>query len=591
MGKENYILKEESMKKIVFVETPYLDRNCERILAPFAISKMVNRLIGYIDKIEILDFPLLIKKNILNIDGFFYENVANMILEKNPRAVIFTSTKFVNFSTTLIISEMVKKKNREIKIIYGGHQSTIFYDYIFDNFDFVDYIVYGDSIKSSCELVKAILLNTSVSIPNVMTKDNRIHTSTECVIDSDIINVFNIPELEQNYFFENKIDLLLEVGKGCSSNCIKCTGCFFHGTHKKNGIDEIKRKILETSKMGCANSVYIYDLFLLRDLEIIDICNYIISNSISIKWYTRTLANRLTSQLVYLMKEAGCCEILASIEKYGYKNSTSSNSLQQLYSIASECKMHITFCMTIGNDIEGQDMRNIFDVVFFNIENEYMHYELAVSTLNSKDEFIIDNISLEISTLKGIDFIDSDAYFDKDISIISQHPQLFINCYSSNIIAEKELFATYSIFILKYFRKSLNYYIKKENIHIYDVLKKLFIKADDHTLDEKKLVSNLKKIIVESNVVLYEELIYSIIIGEERNDYIEYITDKFLLEVAYNIKNNKNTNSYYIVCKHDENVRVYKIPFNAYQEIKKNANDTSQMDENLRNILIKQKLL
>lgn len=579
------------MKEIVFVETPYIDRECERILAPFAISKIVNQLSEYIDKIEILDFPLLINKKIMTIDAAFYENIVNLILEKKPKAVIFTSTKFVNFSTTLIISEMIKTKNTNIKIIYGGHQSTLYYDYIFDKFEFVDFIVYGDNIKSTCELVKAIILNTNVSITNVLTKDNRNHTSTECIIDSDIVNVFNNYELEQRYIFENKIDLLLEVGKGCSSNCLKCTGCYYFGTYKKNGLNNIKNKILDISKLGCANSEYIYDLFLLSNQEIMDICNYIINNGISVQWYTRTLACRLDIQLVNLMREAGCCEILVSIEKYGQKKSNSFYSLQQLYSIASECQIHITFCMTIGNDIEGEEMRKIFDIVFLNIENEYMHYEFTVNTLNNMDEFKVEDIKLELSTLKGIDFIDNDSYFEKDTSIISRHPYLFINCYSSNIKLEKELFSKYSVFIMKYFRRSLNYYIRKENVEVFEVLKKLFVRTNNHAPGEKELVSYLKGMMVESNVVLFEEIIYSIIKGEERNGYIEYTTNKYLLEVEYDIKVNINTNSYYIVCKNDENVRVYKIPLIAYQEIKKNVNDISQIDKKLRNLLIKQKLL
>lgn len=73
------------MKEIVFVETPYIDRECERILAPFAISKIVNQLSEYIDKIEILDFPLLINKKIMTIDAAFYENIVNLILEKNQK--------------------------------------------------------------------------------------------------------------------------------------------------------------------------------------------------------------------------------------------------------------------------------------------------------------------------------------------------------------------------------------------------------------------------------------------------------------------------------------------------------------------------
>ncbi len=582
------------MARVVFVESPYIDRECERVQAPFAITKLVNALKKYEDDIEIIDFPRLIRHNGVSLGRNFYEQCARLITRHNPEVVVYASTKFVNFSSTLHIAEKVKNINSTIKNIFGGHQSSLYAKKVIKKFLFIDYIVYGNDIISGCALIEFLLHeNQECPSENVYSRANLEPNLKLCnIVSQTRVNIFDSKRFEKDYYdSEAQLELLLEIGNGCGSNCIKCTGCFYEGFQFKYEIELLKNDLLLLNSRGDVRSLYIYDLFLLSDSQILSLCEFITTNKINISWYTRTVANRLSENIIKALKLAGCCEVLVSIEKRNISSFILYNRLDDIFLLAKKYGMEITLCYVIGRDNNENRIRYLINKIHENIGNGFVHYEFSVETMTNKNHKLSEKEKLVLSSIKGIDFMADDQYFDEDLELINANKSIFVNCFSNNRDGEElNYLAKYAIFLLKYYKRSIQMLAKQLNTDAYGTVKYL-ININKEKCDKKTLMDSLNNAIDYSNVVDFETTLYFLSQGDTPPSCIEYGNKVYIYMTDFDTKDMARETTYYILKKYERNIKIYRIQKDIYDEIYSHHTDISELNGKLKGLLEKQNLL
>ena len=334
------------------------------------------------------------------------------------------------------------------------------------------------------------------------------------------------------------------------------------------------------------------------DLDKMSLCNYIIYEKLDIKWYTRTLINRLNEELVLLMKKAGCVEILVSVEKNGIVSDSSISMIKSVYALAGKCNLTMTFCFAFGEELHGEYLKKLFNIIYENIDNEQVCYEFSIKTINNYSDLVEDcseNTRLELSSLKGIDFMADGVFFHEDLDFIKKHKVLFINCFTSAENVCNRVYARYSVFLLKYFRRSLEKYMKLNVLDVFDAMNEIFQNNGYGIKDEKELISCLKYAVGEANIVEYEECLYSIQSGRIDDRCLLYwkrdSVECYILRIDYDMRNNNDDLSFYIIRKIDSSIKVYQISGAIYEHILQHIDDIDSIDSNLKSKMKKQGLL
>lgn len=190
------------MGNIVFVNSPYIDCNSDITMPPFAIVKMVNCMELYRERVKIIDFPVMIKKQYIEeIRKDFYQVCANLIFEEKPEVVIFAATNFSNFSSTLLIAEKLKVMSDNIQVIFGGAHSTIHAQYIISKFPFVDYIVLGRNVENTVKLIYSLIEKKNIEdIPSIYGRNaKKKYVDNVTNGDTTNVNIFNNLEYMKEY--------------------------------------------------------------------------------------------------------------------------------------------------------------------------------------------------------------------------------------------------------------------------------------------------------------------------------------------------------------------------------------------------------
>ena len=101
----------------------------------------------------------------------------------------------------------------------------------------------------------------------------------------------------------------METSRGCPYKCIFCDrphlGKMFRARSPKNVADEIE----ECVNLGIKEILIYDDTFTINRKRVVDICNEIITRKLDISWDIRARVNTVDSELLNLMKKAGCEKI------------------------------------------------------------------------------------------------------------------------------------------------------------------------------------------------------------------------------------------------------------------------------------------
>lgn len=242
------------------------------------------------------------------------ELISNYILDENPNIVgLYTLSN--SYYSAINLSKILKEKNINLKIMFGGPHATITAKDTLTICPWIDVIGLGEGEQTILDIVdkleKGLQFEDETGVAYI--KDNTI----VCNATTLISNLDEIPIIDYS-LLEGKIPdaMPLDVGRGCPFACKFCiTSTFWHRNFRLKSADRIIEEILDLKNQFNINYfLFEHDLFTANRKKIIEFCTHLLQRNISIKWSCSSRIDTLDGELIDLMSSAGCTRIFLGIE-------------------------------------------------------------------------------------------------------------------------------------------------------------------------------------------------------------------------------------------------------------------------------------
>jgi len=206
------------------------------------------------------------------------------------------------------IFELIRLIKDKEKLLITGVHGTIFPEYILKQTD-ADLVVRGEPEKTISELFDNKNIEEIKGISYI--KDGRLVSNP----DQELIDVNKLPipdyeAVEINdyrYEFLGNRFALLQFSRGCPYDCIFCLKKMYGEGYRKKDPKKFMEEIDYILNVVRAKSIYFYDLtFTTHKASIYNICEFIQQRGYKFKWCCQTRFELIDSDLLSVMKSAGC---------------------------------------------------------------------------------------------------------------------------------------------------------------------------------------------------------------------------------------------------------------------------------------------
>lgn len=250
---------------------------------------------------------------ILNLHSFSKKAVSKLINKETPRVVgIRCLTNERN--DTIKLAKIIKKIDKDVKIVIGGPHATIMYKQILNHFP-IDYVLLGEGEITFLELVNAIYDNKNTERINGIAykKNNKVIKTKSREVISDLDS---LPFPLYNLSKDPNETVWISTSRGCMYNCGFCTaknvwGRSYRIKSVKRIVDELEHYHANYNKryFGFTDDTFTYD-----KERAINICKEILKRKLKIQWSASTRVDCVDSKTLHWMKKAGCKRIDFGVE-------------------------------------------------------------------------------------------------------------------------------------------------------------------------------------------------------------------------------------------------------------------------------------
>ena len=291
-------------------------------MPPFGLTNLAAMLIRHGFDVEIIDGEAL---------RLTCEEIAELILEKAPLFVGFTSVT-LSIHKTAKIAALVKSKNRDIKTIVGGPHLTAAPEKTFEMFPHLDIGVIGEGDITIVELAENI--NSEDKLLKVkgllLRNDNKLYfTEPRPLIenlDSLPLPAWNLlPKITEYYmpslnsYNRSPVGFLVTT-RGCYAKCNYCSRAVYQNTVRQFSAEYIVKMIEDLqNNYHIKEIVFEDDEFLAERNRIIRLHELFKKKKINLSWSCLTRINRADPEILRIMKDMGCWQIAYGIESGNQK--------------------------------------------------------------------------------------------------------------------------------------------------------------------------------------------------------------------------------------------------------------------------------
>jgi magnesium-protoporphyrin IX monomethyl ester (oxidative) cyclase len=255
-----------------------------------------------------------------------YDSIIKTIKNYNPNIVGF-SCHSANYDSCFKLSNIVKSINKKIIVILGGIHATYFHKKILENVPAIDMVVRSEGEHTFWEILETIKKEKAKK-DFCKIKGISYRNENKMVITPDrpylIENLDLLPPLPYHFFDMKKIETSfngcwdIHSGRGCMFNCKFCPVPGFWKKYCR--IKSAKKIVSEVEacikRYNVKRFFFNEPIFTINKKRVYEICNYILSKKIRIKWYCFSRIDTIDKNLLLIMKEAGLEKILYGIESF-----------------------------------------------------------------------------------------------------------------------------------------------------------------------------------------------------------------------------------------------------------------------------------
>lgn len=256
--------------------------------------------------------------------SLFITEMTDRIIQIAPKCVSFY-TLWPDYHVMLRIAKEVKKRNKEIYMVFGGPQSSVTAKDTITAMEFVDFICTGEGENVVVPFFEAVLRNNGAGlekIPGLYYRKNGEVVFNDMEIPLCDLNA--LPYWDDRLYLKNsepnitsgKYWMPIDVGRGCPFSCtFCCSSRFWRRAYRLKSPERIIQDIHHyNEKFGIKNFLFSHDAFTVNRKLISDICDRIIESGLDITWKCTARIDCITEELVLKMKQAGLTQIEFGIE-------------------------------------------------------------------------------------------------------------------------------------------------------------------------------------------------------------------------------------------------------------------------------------
>lgn len=288
-----------------------------------------------------------------------------LILEYSPQ-IIGISCLTIKMKSALMIAKIVKELNSGIKVILGGHHSTLYAEELLRNNTNIDIIALGEFDLGLVEVVNAIEKNASSLYEKLcgvagLCIRNQQNTIIRTGVRELISSLDDLPFPESACYYQNSGIRVLPLtsmiaSRGCPYKCTYCATTNLWGRNVRwrspeNVLNEIKYRI---GTYNVRNFNFFDDCFTLDKKWIVEFCDRIIKDKVSINWSCISSINLVDESLFKKIVEAGCIKISLGVETGSEriaklaKRKVKLETIRQVFNYAKKYKISTAAYFMIG---------------------------------------------------------------------------------------------------------------------------------------------------------------------------------------------------------------------------------------------------
>ena len=299
--------------KILLINPPQATRYPQPPLGLAMVAAVLEKN-GYL--VKILDLPVL---------GFSENSLSTVIRQEKPDVVGVTAmTPMINSAVSIV--EKVKECDSNITVVLGGAHATILPEETLKSIPEIDVIVRGEGEQTTLELVKVLEKNPD-SLNQVLGITCRERGSVRSnplgppVSDLDTLpfpafHLLPIGKYRLHPPFGRRTPVMpIITSRGCPYRCIFCSKAVFGKKYRSNSPTYIVNEVLFLmEKFGVKEIKFYDDVFTLDRKRIVTLCMQLKERGMDIPWSCETRVNLVESELLKMMKDAGCYMIEYGVE-------------------------------------------------------------------------------------------------------------------------------------------------------------------------------------------------------------------------------------------------------------------------------------
>ena len=283
--------------------------------------------------------------NVKILDAFAlqlsWNDFETQVRNEKPDLIGFSGMSPV-IDTTFKAAKVCRKYSKYI--VMGGPHVSIFKDAVFSQCSEIDFAVYGEGEITFLELIKRLEGNEGLQDIKGLIRREGVSFPREQIENLDSLP-FPARHLLPNKFYKYVLSSKENVttmftSRGCPYKCIFCDKSVFGSRWRSRSPENILDEAEQIVKEIKVDSIIFYDdLFTLNKERVIKFCEGILQRGLKFDWKCEGRADLVDSEMLAMMKRAGCSMIAYGVESGNKKGLEYLNKKTDLENIRKAFKL------------------------------------------------------------------------------------------------------------------------------------------------------------------------------------------------------------------------------------------------------------